>query len=179
MIAKHLLQLMGWKLQNKVQNHPKKAIIIGGPHTSNWDAFYLFLVNRALNLKMVILVKHTFFKWPLKYFLLKFGAYPINRNSKQGYVAKMTEEFNNRSEMLLAMSPEGTRSYKPYWKTGFLNIAYASKVPIFMAAIDYPTKTITFGEQLQLSHNIDKDMLAAKQYILANRGKHPKHQLSI
>ena len=43
------------------------------------------------------------------------------------------------------IAPEGTRSFAGEWKSGFIKIAEAADVPVVLAGVDGPSKTITIG----------------------------------
>ena len=55
------------------------------------------------------------------------------------------------------MAPEGTRKYRPYWRSGFYHIAMAAKVPLAIAYIDYATRTVGVVDYLDLSGDIELD----------------------
>jgi len=57
-----ILKAMGWKLVGKLPNL-KKAIIIGGPHTSNWDLFLAMGSMLSVGLKFSWMMKKEAFHW--------------------------------------------------------------------------------------------------------------------
>ena len=42
--------------------------------------------------------------------------------------------------LILAITPEGTRSRTPFWMSGFYHIATAAAVPILLVYFDRPTR---------------------------------------
>ena len=46
LIARYLLRLMGWRTQVLAQP-PARCVLIGAPHTSNWDFFFVLLLMAA------------------------------------------------------------------------------------------------------------------------------------
>ncbi len=62
-LASAFLKLFGW---DAVQGLPKfkKYVLIGAPHTSNWDFVLAMLVALAIGLRFKWLGKHTLFKNP-------------------------------------------------------------------------------------------------------------------
>ena len=64
---------------------------------------------------------------------------PVNRSRGTNFVDQVAEAFASHDDFVIAITPEGTRSKTPYWKSGFYHIALAAKVPIVMATIDFPS----------------------------------------
>ena len=63
-LASTLLKLFGWEA---VQGLPKfkKYVLIGAPHTSNWDFALAMLIALAIGLRFKWMAKNTIFKNPL------------------------------------------------------------------------------------------------------------------
>ena len=72
-----LFKLAGWK----VPPFPdvEKAIVVGGPHTSNWDGVVGLTAAVALGLNARFLIKHSLFKGPLGWLLRRLGGIPVDR----------------------------------------------------------------------------------------------------
>ena len=177
--SKILLSISGWQIKTADFQFPKKAIVIAGPHTSNWDAYYAILVVLAYGIDIKIMIKHSLYFWPATYFWRAIGVFPVNRKEPIDLVDKLADMIADSKQILLALAPEGTRKFRPKWKTGFLRIAYKTQTPIFMATFDYTHKTLHIGKQLQLTNDIDFDLLQAQNYILSYKGKKPEKQLTI
>ena len=61
-LARHLLSLFGWTLLDPPQR-PPRAVVVGYPHTSNWDALYAQLGKLALGLNARWVGKDNLFRW--------------------------------------------------------------------------------------------------------------------
>ena len=62
-LADKYLKLRGWTFVGELPDL-QKMIIIGAPHTSNWD-FVLFLGALVqFDMKVTYIGKHTLFRWP-------------------------------------------------------------------------------------------------------------------
>jgi len=48
-------------------------------------------------------------------------------------VGDVVAAFNATEQMVLALSPEGTRTLDKGFKSGFLHIAYGAKAPVLLA----------------------------------------------
>lgn len=174
-VATFILNLFGWRLD---QHHPEepKVVIIGAPHTSNWDFPLTMLAKWGLNYPFNWVGKHSMFFWPFAGLFRKLGGVPINRAQSEGFTDQIIEVYNKRERFALAIAPEGTRSYRPRWKTGFYRIAIGAKVPIALGYIDYKTKTLGIGMTLNPSGNIDKDFELIAAFYADKTGKFPDKQ---
>ena len=147
-VAQSILRLTGWTIKGEVPS-VDKAVIIGAIHTSNWDAFWFLTCKTALDLEVSFLAKHTLFWWPLGPILSYFGAIPVDRSHHSSLVHHLADTFQTKDRLLLGLSPEGTRKWQPYWKTGFYQIAKLAGVPIFVASVDYAKREISIGPLIE------------------------------
>jgi len=175
-VAKLVLLITGWKLSEKSAPLPNKAVIIGAPHTSNWDFLFFLAFKWRYGLKVRFMGKHTLFRAPLGWFMRAVGGIPINRTSSHNVVEQMEQAFNSHKEFLLAVAPSATRSKRDYWKSGFYHIAVQSKVPVHMGWLDYPSKTASFGEPIELTGDPKVDMEKIRAYYSTIRGLRPEKE---
>jgi len=170
-----MTKVFGWKIVGMLPNE-KKQVVVVAPHTSNWDFFVGVAFVFTLGLKVNFLGKHTIFWWPLSVFLERLGGIATNRG-KAGYlIDQMTEEFAKRDKMLFGGSPEGTRSKVDRYKTGFMRIATAAKVPVVPAAFDFENKAIVIGEPYTPTGDLDEDMRWMQDHFKQYKGKRPENQ---
>jgi len=156
-LASAVLRLSGWTLVGEVPE-TKKAVLIAAPHTSNWDGFWLIVCKIALGIRLRFFAKHTLFWWPLGTILCKLGAIPVERGKQGANVDRLVAVFAENDELLLALAPEGTRKWRPYWRTGFLRIARAANVPIIMTFVDYDKKCAGIGPQVMSTGSTEEIM---------------------
>ena len=155
--ARGLLKLMGWTLID-VPVRPEKAVVIGYPHTSNWDFPMALIGLAALGFRPRWAGKDTMFvgwRGPIMRWL---GGIPVNRRERTGFVDQMTKEFSRQQEFLWVIAPEGTRKRTEGWKSGFYRIAVAADVPVVAAVVDYPNRQVGFLAVLTLSGDEATDM---------------------
>jgi hypothetical protein len=74
--------------------------------------------------------------------------------------------------MILAIPPEGTRSARREWKTGFYHIAHAANVPLILSVLDYGAKTIRLAAVISPSGDYNADLKIIQSYYANARGKH-------
>jgi len=167
-----LLKISGWEFEGELPQHPKMVIAVA-PHTSNWDFFLGVAVLFKLRIKIRFLGKHTIFVPIIKNLLFAIGGMPVDRSSKHGVVKQVCSEFDKQQKMILALSPEGTRSIVFPWKTGFLAIANTAQVPIALVGFDYAKKQIKFSEVIYTTGDFDHDMLHVYRFFKRLTAKYP------
>jgi 1-acyl-sn-glycerol-3-phosphate acyltransferase len=175
-LARLLLGLFGWRVVGRLPDHPK-MIIVGAPHTSNWD-FVMFL-GLALILRgdFRYMGKAELFRWPLGGFFRWCGGYPVERTKPQGLVDQMAEAFRANDRFMLVITPEGTRNKVTEWKTGFYHIAKKADVPIVTGYVDSVTRTCGIGPTYILTEDMEADLRAIKAFFVGKVGIRP-HQTS-
>ncbi len=174
-LAGRFMRLRGWRFEGERPVFGK-FVAVGAPHTSNWD-FLLFLsVMSHFRLKARAIGKSSLVRWPFGKLMRRLGIIPVERDTGQGLVEQMVEEFNSVDEMALTIAPEGTRRRAEYWRSGFYHIAVAAKVPIVLAYIDFDNKVAGLGPTLNPTGDIDADMDIIREFFRSIRGLHPENQ---
>lgn len=171
-MALAIIKISGWTLVGEAPTI-KKAVIIAAPHTSNWDGFWLLVAKCALKFDVRFLAKHSLFWWPLSSILHAFGAMPIDRSVASSTVDELVKKFAAEEKLFLALAPEGTRRWKPHWKTGFYQIAKAADVPIVLAFIDYKRKHMGIGITLPAGNTIEADLQSIRDFYEPFVGRRP------
>jgi 1-acyl-sn-glycerol-3-phosphate acyltransferase len=153
----------------------RKFVVIGAPHTSNWD-FVVFLgATRELGIRARFLGKHTLFRWPLARFMREIGGIAVNRRARGGnYVEQVVAEFERRSDLALVIAPEGTRGPIGKWRSGFYHIALEAKVPVVPAWLDRATHRAMVGPAIDLTGDYARDLRIIAEFYHASMPDHPK-----
>ncbi|MGL1932881.1 MAG: 1-acyl-sn-glycerol-3-phosphate acyltransferase [Desulfotalea sp.] len=155
-VSKFILKSMGWTLLD-TKLPENKYVIIGAPHTSNWDFPLVILSLTALGLKFSWVAKESLFFPPLGYFFKAIGGIGVNRSRRNEFLKKIKSEFANRENFSLAIAPEGTRSYTDHWKLGFYQIALEANAKLAFGTVNYEKKEIGLAGSIELSGDIEKD----------------------
>ncbi len=170
------LKLTGWKLVGQMPDVPK-FVIIGAPHTSNWDAISASLAMLASGFKYTFLIKKEWFFWPMGPLFRALGGYPVDRGKGADVVGQVVKLFESEDKVCVGFPPEGTRSKVERYKTGYLRAAYAANVPVFICAFDGPNKRVVLDKLFPLTGELKKDNAALKKYIDDTWvGVHPERQ---
>ncbi|OYT15415.1 MAG: acyltransferase [Bacteroidetes bacterium 4572_77] len=155
-ISTGILRLFGWKAKGP-RPIEKKFVFLAAPHTSNWDFPLGRLTNSALEIELKVLMKKSWFIFPLGSLLRALGAIPIDRSKSGTVIDHIVSHFNEKDEFVFAITPEGTRSYVESWKTGFYTIAQKANVPIVCGYMDYEKKETGVGPTIYPSGDMEKD----------------------
>ncbi|MBT0586386.1 1-acyl-sn-glycerol-3-phosphate acyltransferase [Alteromonas sp. SM 2104] len=148
-------------------------VLAVGPHTSNWDFFLGVAVLFALGIKIRFLGKHTIFVPGIRWWLKSIGGIPVNRRAAHGMVEQVTNIFQTQKKMILAVAPEGTRSYIHPWKSGFIRIAHRADVPVVLIGFDFVRKAVVLGPHFSPSGDIEKDMQTVYSFYASVPAKYP------
>jgi 1-acyl-sn-glycerol-3-phosphate acyltransferase len=174
-LALAALRLKSWKL-NVTLPTSQKFVLVGAPHTSNWDLLSALLIKYGAGLNMHWIGKDSAFRWPVGGVMRRLGGIPVNRRSSNNFVNQIVEVFNRMENLVVAIAPEGTRSKTGYWKTGFYYIALGARVPIALGYVDYGQKTVGIGPSFMPTGDIQADFQHIKNFYGGMKGKYPKLQ---
>lgn len=159
-----ILKIAKWSVEITAPKH-EKCIICVAPHTSNWDFILGLAAYKSLGRKANFLMKEFWFFFPLKYILKALGGIPVPAKKKSKSVTQeVVSLFKKKEYVNLAVTPEGTRSLRKNWRTGFLYIAYETKVPIQLGIIDYRNRRIIIKDEFTPTGDIQIDMEYVKKY---------------
>lgn len=162
--ALRIMNLFGWNVLYKPLPGPH-GIAVVYPHTSNWDFVVGLLAKWSIGLHFRWLAKNSLFLGPMGAVMRYWGGIPIDRSAPQGATQKLAQSMLESPWCWIAITPEGTRSYRPHWKSGFYRLALAAKVPVLLCFIDYRARQLGVVDYLTLSGDEEADMAAiAKVY---------------
>jgi 1-acyl-sn-glycerol-3-phosphate acyltransferase len=168
------MRLIGWHVEGTLPNIPK-YIIIGAPHTSNWDFLLFLAVIFHLKVDARYMGKAELFRNPLfGWFFYWCGGIPVDRKKSQGLVEQMVDACNKSDKFILTIAPEGTRHFVIEWKMGFYHIAKSAGIPVVMARVNGKKKTMEVGETYHLTDNMDADIKAIKGFFDGMVGINPR-----
>lgn len=170
-----LYKLFGWKYEGTIPKDLKKYVIIVAPHTSNIDFFIGYGYKHLVGFHPNFLGKKSLFKIPIiGWFLKSIGGHPVDRSKHSNLVDQVAHLYETNDEFVMTITPEGTRSYSPEWKTGFYRIAQKANVPIIKIGFDYPSKTVHVAEPQYVTGDMEKEMKEIKEHFKQFTGRHPE-----
>ncbi len=177
-LARTLLKLAGWTVVGERPAAPR-YVLIGAPHTSNWDFPIALLVAATLGVRIHWLAKHTLFRPPLGWVMRALGGISVKRDQKQGTVEALAERFQAADRFVLGIAPEGTRSRRESWKSGFYRIAVAAGVPVVLGFVDHSTCTAGLGPVFQPTGDLEADFGQIAVFYADKRGRYPEKESAL
>lgn len=172
-LAMLYLKLGRWKIVGEKPDHCR-YVLIGAPHTSNWDVPLGLAICFVLGIKPYWMGKKSLFRWPIGTFMRWTGGLPIDRSKANNVVAVSIQAFEQHESLTMLIPPEGTRKQVDCWKTGFYHIAHGAGVPIVMGFLDFKNKTGGIGPTIWTTGDIDVDMRALFNFYAPISGKFPE-----
>ena len=173
-VARFLLWLGGWTPIGEIPDVPK-AVFIAEPHTSNWDGIWALIYKVAIGIDIRFFAKSALFWFPLGALLRGLGGIPLDRSKAQSAVAEAVAMFRKNERFYFGLAPEGTRSKREYWKTGFYRIAMEADVPVYLGVIDYSRKRVGIADRLDLTGDTEADLRKCAEFYKDVIGRHPEN----
>jgi 1-acyl-sn-glycerol-3-phosphate acyltransferase len=169
--ARLVLRLSRWHTVGQV---PVSGIMVGAPHTSNWDWVAMLLLTWRDGVQARVLIKRELFRGPLGVLLRATGGVPLDRRNPGETVRTLLAEAERDERFLLVLAAEGTRGKADYWKSGFYKIAQQTGLPIALGFIDGPTRTMGFGPTFRPTGDVGADMDLVRAFYADKRGINPE-----
>lgn len=157
--ALRILHMFGWKVCFKPLPGPH-GIAVVYPHTSNWDFVVGLLAKWSIGLQFRWLAKDSLFKGPMGSVMRYWGGVPVDRSAPMGATRQLAQRMLSEKWCWIAITPEGTRSYRPHWKSGFYHLAHTAGVPVLLVCVDYGKKELRVVETLEMTGDQHADMAA-------------------
>ncbi len=169
------MTLFGWHVDGALPDIPK-FVLIGAPHTSNWD-FLLFLgLIFTLRANVRFMGKAELFRFPVGWFFRYCGGIPVDRKKSTGLVEQMVKACNESEKFILTIAPEGTRHHVVEWKRGFYHIAKSAGIPIVMGIVDGKHKSIRVGQFFHPTEDMEADMKHIQEFFKGVVGVNPRRK---
>lgn len=180
LLARFIFWIAGWKVAGEWPKGLRKAVLIAIPHTSNWDLIYARAAFYLLDVPVKFTIKKEVMVGPLGWIIKAVGGISIDRKKVAGkrtqtYTQAMIGMLKESEELVMMVTPEGTRSYAPKWKTGFYHIALGAEVPVVIGYLDYKLKKAGIGPVIIPSGNMDEDIEAMKAFGRTVTAKYPEN----
>ena len=170
-LARLVLRLARWRTVGDV---PRSGVLVGAPHTSNWDWVAMLLLMWSGGVPPRVLIKAEIMRTPLGPLLRANGGISLDRQNPGAVVRDLIAEARSGEPFLLILAAEGTRKKVAYWKSGFYRIAQQTGLPISMGFIDGPTRTLGFGPSFMPTDDVVADMDVVRAFYADKHGIHPE-----
>ena len=169
--ARTVLRLARWRTVGQV---PRTGILVGAPHTSNWDWVAMLLLTWSQGVQARVLIKRELFRGPLAPLLRITGGIPLDRSNPRETVRALLAAADGDDRFLLVLAAEGTRGKGDYWKSGFYRMAQQTGLPISLGFVDGPSRTMGFGPTFAPTGDVAADMDRVRAFYADKHGIHPE-----
>ena len=169
-LARLALRAVGWQTVGTV---PQRGVLVGAPHTSNWDWVLTLLLGWDYEIQIRLLVKKEFFVGPLGPILRATGAVALDRENPGTTIRDLLAHAEGDEPFVLGLAAEGTRSRGEYWKSGFYRIAQQTGLPMTLAFLDAPSRTVGWGPTFSPTGDVRADMDRIRAFYADKTGIRP------
>jgi 1-acyl-sn-glycerol-3-phosphate acyltransferase len=180
-LAKLFMWIIRWKIDPIVPEAAKaKCVLVAAPHTSNWDQPITVAAMKMLGVTMRYTIKKEWLRFPLGWFIRMTGGIGIDRSPKkageerQSMVDAIADLYPKYEQLAVIIPPEGSRSLRTEWKTGFYYTALKAQVPIALGYLDYKKKIAGIGKMIYPSGNFEADMREIMAFYANKAAKFPE-----
>ncbi|MEM6724335.1 MAG: 1-acyl-sn-glycerol-3-phosphate acyltransferase [Bacteroidota bacterium] len=168
-----LLKISGWQIKGDFPDL-KKYIIVGAPHTSNWDFVIAILIKFSRKLNANYLIKKEWLRYPLGWFIKWSGGIPVDRKQSEGKVEAIARTCREAEQFVVGIAPEGTRQRVDKISHGFYHIARLAQVPLVFIRMDFGNRCYDILPPFFLSGDAEADLEKIMAVFQGIQGKHPE-----
>lgn len=172
--ARFVLFVFGWKTVYTPNFKVDKCVMLGAPHTSNWDMLFGLALYWKANIRAKFFIKDFYTKGLHGFFFRWLGGIGVNRKKHNNLVDYAVKLFETSEKLALGVPAEGTRKRVERWKTGFYHIATQANVPVCLCYADYKKKIAGVGKVMMLSGDFEKDMTLIQEFYKDKTAKFPE-----
>lgn len=152
----------------------RPTVLIGAPHTSNWDFVFMLGIAWKLGMNFRWLGKSSLFRGWRGPIMRGLGGIPVDRSDPARVVGEVVERVHAGEVFGLVVTPDGTRTNKGPWKSGFYRIARETGMPVTLGYVDRTTMTTGLGPTFELTGDVAADMDRIRAFYADKAGFDPK-----
>ncbi|MGP5081014.1 1-acyl-sn-glycerol-3-phosphate acyltransferase [Corynebacterium variabile] len=155
----------------------RPTVLIGAPHTSNWDFIFMLGIAWKLGMRIHWLGKDSLFAGWKGTVMRALGGIPVDRAKPDGLVDDLVDRLRSGETFGLVVTPDGTRSGHTHWKSGFYRIARETGLPVTLGYVDRTTMTTGLGPTIDLTGAVAADMGAIRDFYTDKAGYIPENRV--
>lgn len=171
--ARAFWSLSPWRLTTQRAPH-RPTVLIGAPHTSNWDFIIMLAITWHLGLEVRWLGKKSLFRGWRGPMMRALGGVPVDRADPGRVVDEVVRRVRSGDVFGLVITPDGTRKEHAHWKSGFYRIARTAGMPVTLGFVDRTTMTAGLGPTLELTGDLAQDMERIRAFYADKAGFRPE-----
>lgn len=181
LMCRRLLARVFWTVSRwRLASEPapsRPSVLVGAPHTSNWDFVFMLAIAWRLGITFRWLGKHTLFTGWRNPLMRALGGIPVDRADPSRVVTEVVDRIRSGESFCLVVTPDGTRHGNTSWKSGFYRIARATGMPVTLGFVDRTTMTTGLGPTFALTGDISADMDRIRTFYSDKSGHHPERRV--
>ncbi|WP_431826081.1 1-acyl-sn-glycerol-3-phosphate acyltransferase [Microbacterium algeriense] len=154
----------------------RPTVLIGAPHTSNWDFVLMLAIAWQLRIDVHWLGKKSLFRGWRGPIMRALGGIAVDRDDPARVVNDVVGQVHAGEVFGLVVTPDGTRGGNDYWKSGFYRIARATGMPVTLGFVDRTTMTTGLGPTLDLTGDVAADMGRIRAFYADKAGLRPERR---
>jgi len=174
LLSEWFYRLTGWSIEGELPADPR-YVLVGYPHTSNWDFFVFLAVVGHFKIDAKVLAHRGLFVWPIAWLLRRWGAVAVEGGARS-VITTAVRVLTATDRACLVIAPEGTRAGGSVWKSGFWKIAEAADVPIVMGYVDRSSKRMGLGPSVRVDADPEAWMERARLFYADKTGLKPHNR---
>ncbi|WP_127474598.1 1-acyl-sn-glycerol-3-phosphate acyltransferase [Microbacterium sulfonylureivorans] len=154
----------------------RPTVLLGVPHTSNWDFLLMLGIAWRLGIPVRWLGKSSLFRGWCGPIMRRLGGIPVDRSDPSSVVADVVARIRGGERFGLVVTPEGTRGAGAYWKSGFYRIARETGLGVTLGYVDRTTMTTGLGPTIELTGDVKADMDVIRAFYADKSGLRPEYR---
>lgn len=150
------------------------TVLVGAPHTSNWDFVLMLAIAWRLEIPIRWLGKDSLFRGWRGPLMRRLGGIPVDRRDAGRVVAEVVARAHAGEVFGLVVTPDGTRGPHTHWKSGFYRIAREAGMTLTLGYVDRTTMTTGLGPTMELTGDVTADMDRIRAFYADKAGLRPE-----
>lgn len=176
MVARLYWTFSRWRLVSEPAPD-RPTVLIGAPHTSNWDFVLMLAIAWRLDMRFRWLGKKSLFRSWRGPIMRGLGGIPVDRDAPAAVVGEVLARIRSGDVFGLVVTPDGTRKGHTHWKSGFYRIAREASLPVTLGYVDRTTMTTGLGPTIELTGDVAADMDVIRAFYADKAGLRPEHRV--
>ena len=172
-LARIFWSVSRWKLVSEPAP-TRPTLLIGAPHTSNWDFVFMLGIAWRLGIEIHWLGKKSLFRGAAGPIMRALGGIPVDREDPSRVVTSVVSQVHAGDTFGLVVTPDGTRGVHDHWKSGFYRIARETGLPVTLGYVDRTTMTTGLGPTIDLTGDVSADMDRIRAFYADKSGLRPE-----
>jgi 1-acyl-sn-glycerol-3-phosphate acyltransferase len=176
LVARTFWALSRWRLSTEPAPE-RPTVLIGAPHTSNWDFILMLAIAWRLGVDVRWLGKSSLFSGWRGPVMRALGGLSVDRADPGRVVEDVVARIHDGEVFGLVITPDGTRGAHTHWKSGFYRIARETGLPVTLGYVDRATMTAGLGPTLELTGDLGADMDRVRAFYADKGGFRPAQRV--